>query len=173
MSLNFVANIALYQAGWLACVVGAAHGLAWAGVAAALPILAWHFARARRAWPEARLVVAAAAAGAIFETLLAQSGWVRFAPPGPVAGFAPPWMVALWALFATTLNVSLRGLRARPALFAVLAAAGAPLAYLAGARLGAMRFEDPAALFAIAAGWAALAPLLLAAARRHDGFAPA
>ena len=45
-------------------------------------------------------------------------------------------MVALWAAFATTLNVSLRALRQRYLLSAVLAAVGAPLAYYAGARAG-------------------------------------
>jgi non-ribosomal peptide synthetase component F len=81
-------------------------------------------------------------------------------------------MVALWAMFATTLNVSLRALRARPWLAAALGAAGGPLAYYAGARLGALQLADfHAGLAAIAVGWAWLTPLLLASARRNDGFA--
>ena len=64
----------------------------------------------------------AAPIGVVFETLLAASGWVR-AESNLVnaAGFAPLWMVALWACFATTLNVSLRALRRKYLLVSVLA----------------------------------------------------
>ena len=87
-------------------------------------------------------------------------------------GLAPYWMVALWAIFATTLNVSLRWLRGRAVLAAALAAVGGPAAYYAGAQLGALKLVAPgAALAAIGAGWAVIAPALLAAARRVDGYA--
>jgi hypothetical protein len=112
------------------------------------------------------------AAGAAFETLLVQSGWLRFGSGMLVAGTAPYWMVALWAVFATTLNVSMRWLRERPALAALLGAIGGPAAYWSGARFGAMELAAAgAALAAIAAGWAILTPLLLGAARRLDGYA--
>ena len=89
-------------------------------------------------------------------------------------GTAPYWMVGLWAVFATTLNVSLRALREHPGWTALLGGVGAPLAYFAGARLGAMELvATGAALAAIGIGWALLAPLLVRAARRLDGFAPA
>ena len=89
-----------------------------------------------------------------------------------VEGAAPYWMVALWALFATTLNVSLRWLRARPWLGALLGALGGPAAYYAGARLGALELATAGAgLGAIAIGWAVLTPLLLGTARRLDGYA--
>ena len=93
---------------------------------------------------------------------------------GLIEGIAPYWMIALWALFATTFNVSLRALRDRPALAALLASVGAPASYFAGARLGALEFVAAgAALAAIGIGWALLAPLMLRAAKRLDGYAPA
>jgi hypothetical protein len=82
-------------------------------------------------------------------------------------------MVALWANFATTLNVSMRLLRSRLLLAALFGAIGAPLAYYAGARLGAVDLVATLpALLAIGAGWLVLCPLLFAAARRLDGYAP-
>ena len=58
---------------------------------------------------------------------------------------------ALWSLFAITLNVSLRALRGRPAVGALLGLAGGPLAYLGGEKLGAVAFAQPAnALLALA-----------------------
>jgi len=167
-------NMILYQAGWAACVLCAASGEAWLGVAAAAAIVALHLSTARAPQREARLIAGALAAGAAFETLLVQADWIRYPHGAWVPGAAPLWMAALWAMFATTLNVSLRALRERPWIAALLGAAGAPLAYLAGASLGALELADKyLALGAIAVGWAWATPLLMAAARRHDGFAPA
>jgi hypothetical protein len=78
----------------------------------------------------------------------------------------------LWANFATTLNVSLRPLRERLGLAALLGVIGAPLAYFGGSRLGALELvEAVPALLAIGAGWLFLSPLLFLAARRFDGYA--
>jgi hypothetical protein len=80
--------------------------------------------------------------------------------------------VALWANFATTLNVSLRPLRDRLGVAALLGAIGAPVAYFSGSRLGALELTEMApALVAIGAGWLFLTPLLFMAARRLDGYA--
>jgi hypothetical protein len=81
------------------------------------------------------------------------------------AALPPPWMIALWANFATTLNLSLAGLQTRPWLAALLGLVGGPLAYWGGAGLGAMTFVAPLpALIALGLGWALLTPLLLALA---------
>jgi hypothetical protein len=165
-------NAALYQAGWLACALGAALGAPWAGPVAALAIVAWHLYRARRPLDELWLVLAAACGGLLFESALLQSGWIAYPGGAGPGSLAPLWMVTLWGLFATTLNVSLRVLRERPVIAAILGAAFAPLAYYAGERLGALDLVSPvAALAAIAIGWAIAMPVLFAAARRLDGYA--
>jgi len=170
--MKFVLNMLLFQIGWLACVLGAASGRPWAGVVTAVAVIGWHLARATEPTRELALVAVAALTGATFETVLAQAGWVHFDSGVLLKGTAPYWMVALWAVFATTLNVSLRSLRERPWLAALLGAAGGPAAYYAGAQLGALEFVTVgAALAAIGAGWALLAPALLLAARRMDGYA--
>jgi hypothetical protein len=162
-----IANIVLFQLGWFACVLGAAHGYAREGAIAAALIVAWHIARAARPAREALLALAAAALGLVFESLLVQAGWVRFDAGVLVDGAAPYWMVALWALFATTLNVSLRVLQTRPWIAALFGAVGGPLAYYAGARMGALDLVQPVAMLAaLAVGWAIATPLLLSFARR-------
>jgi hypothetical protein len=172
--MAFVLNVLLFQIGWFACVLGAANGFAWQGALVALAIVAWHVARAGDPRRELALVALGASLGALFETLLVQSGWIRFGAGVLVEGAATYWMVALWALFATTLNVSLRSLRGRTWVGALLGAIGGPMAYYAGARLGALEFvATGAGLAAIGAGWAALTPLLLRAALRLDGYASA
>ncbi len=162
-------NFFLFQAGWLACVLGAARGFPWQGALVALLIAAFIVFRSRYPRAELALVAAAAAAGFVFDSALALTGWVDFAGAVPAPLLSPLWMVALWALFATTLNVSLRWLREWPALGVLFGAVGGPVAYYAGERLGALQFADPVlGLTAVAAGWAMATPLLLAFARRLE-----
>ena len=170
--MNVVLNAALYQAGWLACTLGAARGMAWAGPVAVAAIIGWHLSRARRPADELMLIALAAAAGLIAETALLVSGWVAYPGASAPGGLPPLWMVSLWALFATTFNVSLRALRARPLIASVLGAVGAPAAYYAGAGMGALTLMSPApALAAIALVWAIATPMLLRAAQAFDGYA--
>ena len=170
--MTLALNIALFQAGWLACVLAAAHGLPWAGIAAAIGVVAWHALRAPRTAQELKLVALAVAVGALCDSAFAASGWISFAPAAAAEGLAPWWILAMWALLATTLNVSLAWLRSRLPLAALLGAMSGPLAYWAGARLGALELRQPAAaLGALALVWAAILPGLLAAGRRLDGAA--
>jgi hypothetical protein len=169
-----LANFILFQVGWFACVLGGAHGTPWLGAGVALAIVAWHVGRAVRPRDEGILLLIAAGVGGAADTALVATGWVQYASGTLVAGTAPYWLVAMWMLFATTLNVSLRWLRRFPLAAVALGAIGGPLAYWAGARLGAMQFLVPvAATVALAAGWAVLTPLLVGLARRFDGYAAA
>lgn len=165
------ANILAFQIGWFACVLGGAHDLPWVGTGIALVIVAWHLTRAARPKQELLLVLSAAAIGALFDTLLVWLGWFTYSSGTLIAGTAPHWMVALWMLFATTLNLSLAWLKRRLFVAALFGAIGGPLAYLGGEKLGALNFASPTAgLIALAIGWALLTPLLAMIAQRFDGF---
>lgn len=170
-----IVNLAGFQIGWLACVLGAAQGLPWLGPLVALPVLARHLRAAARPAAELALLALAGLAGLVLDSALVLAGRLRFAEGVLLPGLAPYWMVVLWMLFATTFNLGLRWLRARPALAAALGAVGGPLAYLAGARLGAAQALEPAWLTHLAVGlvYAIATPALLLAARRLDGFRPA
>jgi hypothetical protein len=168
--MNVLPNAITFQAGWFATVLGAANGLPWLGLIVALAIVAMHLRSSRRPAVEARLLLAALALGLVFDSLLLSTGWIAY-PNGLWApGLAPYWIITLWALFATTLNVSLRWLRGRDTLAVLFGAVGGPLSYLAGARLGAMTFVDTVpAVVALAVGWGALMPVLTRLAARFDG----
>jgi hypothetical protein len=169
--VTMLANFIAFQIGWFACVLGGAHDRPWLGTGIALVIVAVHVARAARPRDEAILVVLCAGIGFVFDSALVSLGWVAY-PSGVLApGTAPHWIVALWMLFATTLNVSLRWLRRMPAAAFGLGALGGPLAYWGGARLGGMTFAEPlAATVALAIGWAVLTPVMVGLSRRFDGF---
>lgn len=166
MAINFVA----FQLGWFACVLGAANGWPWAGPVLVFGIVGLHLARARRWRPELRLILTAAALGLVVDSLLLATGWLRYPSGLWIPGLAPYWIVAMWALFATTLNLSLGWLHGRSVLAVLLGAAGGPLSYLAGEKLGGIALTQPAwALAALAVAWAVAMPLLMFLAARYDG----
>ena len=169
-SLRLLINFVGFQCGWFGCVLGAARGWPGAGAAMAAAIVATHVVRAARPAMELKLVLCAVAIGAVWDSTLAATGWISFSSGTLINGLAPPWMLALWALFAITLNVSLAWLKGRWFVAALLGAVSGPLSYWAGARLGALSFAEPrAALIALSAGWAIMTPLLVAAAQRFNG----
>ncbi len=155
-----------FQAGWFACILGAAAGYPWLGAVVVTAIVAAHLAWNARRVSESLLIGLAAALGYIADSVLALGGCLQFEPQTLLGAPSPIWMVALWANFAATLRWSLAWLDGRYAAGALLGALGGPLAYYAGARLGAVSFENPAAgLIAVAAEWAIATPLLLAMSR--------
>jgi hypothetical protein len=162
------ADAALQQVTWWAAVFCAARGATGIAAATAAATVAAHVL-ARRG--ERRWVGASAAAAAVYgiatDSLLAAVGVVEFAGGGATS---PPWMVALWAVFGTALTASLRKVAAWPrAALSVAAALAGPLAYRAGAALGALSFPEGTSLAAgaIALQWAAGIPLIAKAARAY------
>ncbi|MBL8483961.1 MAG: DUF2878 family protein, partial [Rhodocyclaceae bacterium] len=112
--------------------------------------------------------------GLAYEMLRLPAGDVIYASGQPYAFLPPYWLIALWALLACALNVSMRWIRNRPLVAALCGLLGGPASFLAGVRLGAAQFVDmQAALFALAAGWCFMLPLLGWLATRYDGYAPA
>jgi len=163
-------NFAAFQVGWFACVLGAANGQPWVGLPVVGLAIALHLLLAERPAREARLIVLAIAVGLVADSMLASSGWLRYASPVPATELAPYWILAMWALFATTLNVSMGWLKGKPGLAVLLGAVFGPLSYMAGRRLGALEFVDfQAGTLALAVTWALAMPLLMLAAARLDG----
>lgn len=166
-SSRVLINIAIYQAGWFACVLGAARGRSGLGIALAVLIVCGWLMDAPRPSALAQLVVLTGAVGYCWDSWLSVLGLIHYAA-GPLSPpLAPLWILALWLLFSTTLQVSLRWLQSNLLLAAALGALAAPLAYFAAARFGALTLPQLSpALGAQAAGWALLLPLLLRLARR-------
>lgn len=168
--MPLVVNLLAYQCAWLACVLGAAHQQLAIALVVSLAVLLLHLATASAPRLELALIGVAVVTGGLFESGLVAGGWVRVNDALLVGSSTPLLMVVLWAVFATTLNVALRPLRGRHVLIALLAAVGAPLAYLGGSRLGALEIPDTMpALLLISAGWAVMLPLLMRTAQRLDG----
>jgi hypothetical protein len=168
--IRVLTNLAATELGWFACVAGAANGMPWIGPAVVLVVVALHLHLANRAGPEIRLLVSATLIGLVADSLLVVTGLVSYPSGNWIEGLAPYWILAMWALFATALNVSLKWLRNRTVLAAALGAVGGPLAYLAGEKMGAITFHHSlAAIAALAVIWSVCMPLLVVLAQRMDG----
>jgi hypothetical protein len=168
IAVNFIA----FQIGWFACVLGAAYHMPSMGTGVALTIVVLHLAYATDPLAELKLVLAAAGIGLVVDPTLVLAGLLAFTSGTLFDGAVAHWMVALWMLFAITLNVSLRWLKGRPMLAVVFGGIGGPLAYLAGEKLGALQIDSNLGIVAIGVGWAIAMWLLVVLARRFDGFAP-
>jgi hypothetical protein len=157
LALNFIG----FQIGWFVCVIGAAQEQALLAVIGALVIVVFHLLR-NNSYSELYIILAAMLIGFIWESLLLTSGWLSYDLVGESSLFAPIWLVAMWALFATTINLSMAWLKNRWLLASVMGALFGPLAFVAGEKLGAVQLIDrPLALLALALGWACLMPLML------------
>lgn len=162
MTMRAVASFVALQLGWFACVLGAASGHPWLGPAVVVAGLSLHVLQQRAKAREIVVLAAAVAVGFVVDTALLRSGVLRIS--GGV--FSPPWLVALWPNFIATSaeRAVLASVVRRPLLASLLGALGGPLAYDAGARLGALELAQSrlGALAIIGLVWGAVVPALFA-----------
>ena len=173
MSKSIIINFILFQIGWFACVVGAAKQMPWFGVMVVLAIVIWHLSQAKQPKLEVYLLILTLIIGAIYDQTMLQNNLLTYQAHGWSNSLTPAWILALWAEFATILNVSLRWMRGRWLIAILFGAIGGPLAYVGAARLGAVSLDAiPLSYVALSVGWAIITPLLLKLSERFDGFKP-
>ena len=172
MTKSLITNLLLFQLGWFACVLGGAYGQVLIGCMIAIAIIAYHIYRATDAVPEMRLLSLVLIIGLVFESIITSQGLARYSH-GQVSGLiAPLWMILMWPLFATTLNLSMRWLKGlTPLLTALIGALFAPLAYYAGNRIGAVEYDNfILSMGIISIAWAVLLPALVTMSLKLDGY---
>lgn len=162
---------AAFQAGWFACVLGAANHAPWLGPGLVAALALRFLAKGGKG---ATVYLAACAAlGFTLDSALTAGGLLHFPADGD-RRWSPLWMTALWVNLAMFVPAGLRWLYGRPALAASLGAAGGPAAYWAGQRLGALEWSAPQAAAAVACEWAAATPAIVwLASRGETGGRPA
>ena len=160
----------LYQLGWFACVIGTAWGFQAAGVSLACVFLILHFFLASDRSTQIKLSAVAAILGLILDSLQLGLGVFAFPRGTAVGGLPPLFMSVLWMQFATTFRYCMGWLSGRYVLSAVFGLVGAPIAFYAGERLGAIEFLDPRHISFLVLGllWSAAVPLLVLLSDRLD-----
>ncbi len=125
-----LANLAAFQAGWFACVLGGS----LVGAAVAAGVVALHL-RLQARPGEWRWLAGFAVLGLAIDGSLALAGGFDFGQQSLAFGILPLWLWLLWPLFATLLHHSLAWLWQRPWLAVLGGATSGPSSYLAGAHL--------------------------------------
>ena len=145
-------NYALYQIGWFACVLGGASHRPWTGFAIAIVLVGVHLGLSVERSLEVRLLILATVVGTVVEMMQIAAGTYRFTSGTVLDALPPPWLLAMWAQFATTFRYSMRPVLKRP----IRAALFGPIAFLAGARLGAVTLRPPVTygLLRLSINWA-------------------
>jgi hypothetical protein len=170
--MRIAINIAAFYAAWFGAAFAAARGELLAATLICLAAVALHVALSSNRTLELRLAAAAVMIGFVVESLLLVGGATRFTAHDPGLLFPPAWILALWAAFATLINVSLDWIKTRLPLAALFGALGAPPSYWGGEKIGAIAVGTPVEwnFLAIAVIWAIGFPLLVAFARRLERF---
>jgi len=165
--MALLVNFIGFQVGWFACVLGAANDKELLGMIIALGIVIYHVVNQGDSRKELKLVLAATVIGLLWETWVLNLNILRY-PSHPEALFwAPTWLIMMWALFATTINLSMGWLKDRGVLAVFMGAIFGPLAFIGGEELGAVVFLDSTlSMITLAIGWGLLMPLLLWIAER-------
>ncbi len=162
-------NFGLFQLGWFIAIWGAANQKLLSSMIAVALILMIHLFQARYKKEAFMLILFLMVFGPLFDQCLLALGFIEYKSQFSQS-IVPIWIVALWGLFASTLNVSLSWLKHYKLIAILFGLIGGPLAYIAAEKLDAIQLMTPYALIALALGWGLLTPLSLVAAKRWDGF---
>jgi hypothetical protein len=158
--MNVLKNLVLFKLGWVACVMFAAAGKPLLSLLSVVAVVLIHLPQLAAPAKEALLLATAVLLGLVWESALVALGIVQY-PGHEHAWLAPVWILAMWALFATTINHGLAWVKRYWVYAALAGGIGGPMAFYAGANLGAVTFPNTTiALVVIGAGWAVLLPLL-------------
>ncbi|MDK9557811.1 DUF2878 domain-containing protein [Marinobacter sp. M216] len=152
-----ILNFVVFQAGWLICILYP--GMPAAGLVAGLLVLHLLLVSQKR-MSELQFIGLGTVLGASLDLLWFRSGILASAD-GEVL-LTPPWLVAIWAIFMTTLSHSLDWISRKAWLPFVLAPIAGPFAYWSASKLGAVILPELVpSLMALAIGWLVVFPLLL------------
>lgn len=157
-----IINLIAFQIGWFSCILGSAYHHPWFGVLVSLIALLMNTLSSKHPIHQARFLITSMMIGIFFDSIPMHLGWIEFMKVTywPEV-LPPPWMVALWGLFASTINKSLVWLREKIALASLLGAIAGPLSYWSGERLGAIHIVNSnMGMLYLSIGWAIAVPVL-------------
>lgn len=141
-------------------MLGAVHGQPGLGPIITAVVALYAIRVSKNSTCEAKFLILATILGTVGDSIPRALGAYEFRAAVDVPWGYPIWMSALWTAFATTFHSSfswLSGAYFRAALFGAI---GGPLAYSAGASLGAIVIQEPTAksLFVIGSFWSLAVP---------------
>ena len=161
-----------FQSAWWLTVLGVIVGFPLLGpLAMTLYMLVDHLSLTKKGQAETRLILSAMLLGTVADTLFIFTGLLNYAGGYALAPvLAPLWITAMWGGFAATLNHSLSWIKPKPFLAFLLGAIFGPLSYMAGAKFGAITFNQDMTLSVMILGlfWGLAIPGLIMLQNRFE-----
>ncbi|RLT02572.1 MAG: DUF2878 domain-containing protein [Planctomycetota bacterium] len=129
-------------------------------------IVGWltgHLVNAKHPWGEIKLLLASMGMGYVCDSLITLMGVLKFHEPAYWGWPIPLWMAMMWPNFAATLNSSMKWLRGRYQLGAIMGAIAGPFSYYGGVKWGSvdLGWGFWPAMIVIGIEWALAMPVLL------------
>ncbi len=161
--MKVIVNAVAFQVGWFICVL-LQGWWAWAYVGSYLLLHLFFIGSAS----ELKFIVVATLLGTLVDSILIWFGIFDFGENHQVV--CPPWLIALWVLFATTFYHALAWLKNYRRVAILFGAIGGCASYFAGYKFGAVSFTLPisSTLIIVALIWAILFPALQYLAKMCD-----
>lgn len=157
---QLIYNLITYQIAWPLCIFSAAYNSGWIAVLYAILVVPIHFYIAKKPAEELKTVFTITLLGFAVDSLHQISGVLYFKESFETLRICPPWLIALWFLFATTINTCWSWLKGRYFLAAFIGGTLGTVTYWAGAKLGAadMGMELLPTIIILAIAWSLLLP---------------
>ena len=111
--MNVLLNAIAFKVAWVSTIFGGANELPMLGPLAVMIAVAIHLWFAAEPQRELTLVAITGAIGLAWDSVIVSAGWMSYPSGTFIAGLAPYWILGMWMLFATTLNVTFRWLHSR------------------------------------------------------------
>lgn len=164
MGINInIYNAMLFHFAWLLCVIGGDT----VAIVTSFIVLAIHLRYVSGNLRELTLLLQVMLLGLVVDSLFIIAGVLT----GAELLFLPPlWLIALWLVFATTLNHCLRWFQQHLPLAILVGAVAGPLSYWAGTRMSDFALGSPTvrSIIIVSLVWALIFPLCLMLAKRYE-----
>ncbi|MBH10845.1 MAG: hypothetical protein CMG74_10940 [Candidatus Marinimicrobia bacterium] len=136
-------NILGFQAGWWACVLGTTYEAKYLGPLVMSIFILIHLYYFSNNTEEIKLIIIFAFIGTAVDTAISLSKIINYnGLYNTNILIAPLWITAMWCGFTATVNHSMAWLQNRWIESFILGAIFGPLAYLTGAKFGAIQLQE-------------------------------
>jgi len=131
------------QATWAASAYGATHSMSMLGFYIGVAYIILHFLFSKMRARDLKIMLIIGVLGIVIDSVLTQINIVSF-PNFDASSFPlPPWLIALWLVFALMVPYSLYWLKKNMMVASIAGAIGGSFSYFLGHKLGALYLAAP------------------------------
>lgn len=131
------------QITWAACAYGATHAMPMLGAYIGFSYVVLHFIFSDMRLRDLKIMLIIGALGILIDCILTEINILSFPHYGSHLLPIPPWLMALWFVFALMVPYSLYWLKKNLKIACIAGAIGGSFSYFLGHQLGALQLAEP------------------------------